>query len=158
MKIKTIDTIYTILGLLFIPLMFLLIYLSSIAKISGKYYVFGILIYLLMLEIIGVYTLPLSNKRKAVIIMFDVLTILFFFCFYILNYFLKWSSLFATTVYVYFLVVCIILSGIVGLLTNTFLITRGKPLVYKENSILGIIGNCAIIVMGLVLFIFTLKN
>lgn len=158
MEIRTLDRIHTIFSLLLIPLIALLFYLNHIINLPMPVIIFSLIIYGGIIGIIGTYTLPITQGKKNAIAIFDAFSVVVFICFYALNLIFDWTSLLATQVYVTFLDIWIILSGIVGLLTNTVIVSRGKPYVYENGSILGRVFNWLIIFMGLTLLVFLFKD
>lgn len=158
MSIKALDRIHTISSLLFIPLFILLFYLNDSINIPMPVVLFILIIYTLIVEIVGTYTLAITQGKKNTIVLLNILWVIACISFYGLNYFLRWTDLLATQVYITFIDVWVVMSGVVGLQTNTVVISRGKPYVYEDGAIHGRVFNWLIIAMGVILLVFLYKD
>jgi hypothetical protein len=64
MSIKALDRIHTIFSLLFIPLVLLLFYLNDPINLPMPVVLFILIIYALIVEIVGTYTLAITQGKK----------------------------------------------------------------------------------------------
>jgi hypothetical protein len=146
------DKIHTLLGIFFFPCSFLLWYLFKRLGFDNQYLVILVMIYILVIVILGVLTSELSMMNKKIIIWFDTISSFVFLSFVILKSTMI-EIIDTQNVYIIFCI-WVICCGVVGMMTDTILLTNGKPFIYEKTSKIFKALNVLIMLIGTVMIYF----